>query len=155
MLALAGGIFAALFGTDMAVKQYVEDTFEKGKDKDTVLKHVVLRKVHNKGFALNTLDQYPKVIRNTSLISAGMLTVYDILLFRKRGKWLEKLGMILVSAGAASNIFDRLVRGKVIDYIGFKSRNKFLADITANLADFYVGAGAVIVSVVRVMGRKK
>lgn len=155
MLALAGGIFAALFGTDMAVKQYVEDTFEKGKDKDTVLKHVVLRKVHNKGFALNTLDQYPKVIRNTSLISAGMLTVYDVLLFRKRGKWLEKLGMILVSAGAASNIFDRLVRGKVIDYIGFKSRNEFLADITANLADFYVGAGAVIVSVVRVMGRKK
>lgn len=146
MLALAGGLFAGLFGADMAVKQYVEDTFEKGKDKDTVLKHVVLRKVHNKGFAFNALDQYPKVIKITSLISAGMLTFYDFLLFRKRGRWLEKLGMILVSAGAASNIFDRLVRGQVIDYIGFKSRNKFLADITANLADFYIGAGAVIVS---------
>lgn len=154
MFLISGGIFAGLLGTDMAVKQYVEDTFEKGKDKDTVLKHVVLRKVHNKGFALNTLDQYPKVIKITSLISAGMLTVYDVVLFRKRGKWLEKLGMILVSAGAASNIFDRLVRGQVIDYIGFKSRNKFLADITANLADFYVAIGAVLVSIVKGMRRK-
>ena len=53
--------------------------------------------------------------------------------------------MVFLSAGAASNIYDRLERGKVIDYIGVKSRNKFLSRLTANLADMYVALGAVLI----------
>lgn len=154
MLAAYGGLFAGLLTLDLGIKQHIEDTFDKRQEEDTVSKHVVLRKVYNKGFMLDTLDQYPKLIRGSSAAAAVILIFANIRLFLKRGKWLEKLGMVFVSAGAASNIYDRLARGKVIDYIGFKSRNTFLATITANLADFYVVIGAVIVQMARIFKKK-
>lgn len=154
MLAAYGGLFAGLLTLDLGIKQHIEDTFDKRQEEDTVLKHVVLRKVYNKGFMLDTLDQYPKLIRGSSAAAAVLLIFSNVRLFLKRGKWLEKLGMVFVSAGAASNIYDRLARGKVIDYIGFKSRNTFLATITANLADFYVVIGAVIVQTARIFKKK-
>ena len=55
--------------------------------------------------------------------------------------------MVFVTAGAVSNIYDRLARGKVIDYFGVKSKSRFLSDLTANLADIYVTVGAVIITV--------
>ena len=48
-------------------------------------------------------------------------------------------------------VYDRVIRGKVIDYIGFRSKYKFLSRITANLADFYVVIGGVLAA----LGRKK
>ena len=58
----------------------------------------------------------------------------------------RKLGMAILGAGASSNIFDRLSRGKVIDYIGIRSKNQFLARLTANLGDFYILLGAVLLA---------
>ena len=43
---------------------------------------------------------------------------------------------------------------KVIDYIGFQSKNKFLSSLTANLADFYIVIGAVLVGIGRI-GKKR
>lgn len=88
--------------------------------------------------------------------AAGVIVVlYDIWLVFKKGKIFRKLGMTLVTAGAVSNIYDRLIRGKVVDYIGFKSRYSFLSRITANLADVYVAVGMVLVEVGIIRKRKK
>lgn len=144
MLALFGGLFVILVCVDMGIKQYIEDSLTCKEERETVLEKVVLRKVYNKGFLLNTLDKYPEIIKGSSVFIGIGIAVYDSLLFLKRGKWVHKLGMVFLSAGAFSNIFDRLIRGKVIDYIGFRSRFKWLPVITANLADFYVLIGAVL-----------
>ena len=61
--------------------------------------------------------------------------------------------MVLLTAGAISNTYDRLIRGKVIDYIGIQWENSKLRRITANLADVYVVIGAVIVSVSKIFRR--
>lgn len=53
--------------------------------------------------------------------------------------------MTLVSAGAASNLFDRLTKGKVVDYIGWRSEKKFPGRITANLGDIYLACGSALV----------
>ena len=66
--------------------------------------------------------------------------------FARKGHFTEKLGMAILGAGASSNIFDRLSRGKVIDYIGIRSKNQFLARLTANLGDFYILLGAVLLA---------
>ena len=52
-------------------------------------------------------------------------------------------GTGILSAGALSNTYDRVVRGKVVDYIGIKSSHKILGNITANLADIYILLGSV------------
>lgn len=144
MLALFGGLFLLLVCIDMGVKQYIEDTFENREERETVIDKVVLRKVYNRGFFMNTLEKRPEVIKSSSIVIGIGIMIYNICLFPEKGRWLHKLGMVLISAGAVSNIFDRLVRGKVIDYIGLKSKYKRLSVITANLADLYIVIGAVI-----------
>lgn len=147
MRALPGGLFLLLVCSDMGTKQYIEDTYGPGEERETILGKVVLRKVYNRGFLLNSLEQYPAVVKTASALAGAGTAAYDVWLFTRKGRCLRKLGMVFLSAGAFSNIYDRLIRGKVIDYIGVRCRNKFLSRLTANLADFYVAVGALITGI--------
>ena len=148
------GMFAILLCIDMGIKQYIEDTFDRREERKCIVPGIELRKVYNRGFLLSTLEKYPGIVQGASAVTGVVILFYDFLLFLKKGKWLEKTGMIFLTAGAASNIYDRLVRKKVIDYIGFQSKNKFLSSLTANLADFYIVIGAVFVGIGRIGKRK-
>ena len=154
MLAAFGGMLVVFLCVDMGIKQYIEDTFDRREERKCIVPGLVLRKVYNRGFLLSTLEKYPKIVQGASAVTGVVILFYDLLLFQKKGKWLENKGMIFLTAGAASNIYDRLVRKKVIDYIGFQSKNKFLSSLTANLADFYVIIGAVLVGIGRI-GKKR
>ena len=154
MLAAFGGMLVVFLCVDMGIKQYIEDTFDRREERKCIVPGLVLRKVYNRGFLLSTLEKYAKIVQGASAVTGVVILFYDLLLFLKKGKWLEKTGMIFLTAGAASNIYDRLVRKKVIDYIGFQSKNKFLSSLTANLADFYVIIGAVLVGIGRI-GKKR
>lgn len=149
MLTYLAGMFLTLVCLDMGIKKYVEDVFRENEERETVLDKVVLRKVYDKGFALGALKDKPKIIKGASIFAGLGVLAYDARLLQKKGKWLEKFGMMLVSAGAFSNIYDRLIRGKVIDYIGIQSRIKFVSKLTANLADLYVAVGGALVALVK------
>lgn len=138
------GMFLVLVCIDMGIKQYIEDTFEDGEERETVISGVVFRKVYNKGFAFNMLERAPGIIRKCSLCAAVWIFVYDCWLFTKKRRTVAKLGMVLVSAGAVSNVYDRLIREKVIDYIGIKAAKKKLSKLTVNLADLYLTLGTVL-----------
>lgn len=138
------GLFLLLVCSDMGAKQYIDDTFQLGEERETVLGKIVLRKVYNRGLLLDKMERYPTAVKMSSAVIGACIAVYDGWLFIRRGRWLKKLGMTLLSAGAFSNIYDRLVRGKVIDYIGIKSEKKKVSKITANLADLYIFIGAVL-----------
>lgn len=87
------------------------------------------------------------------ITSAGIL-IWDVLVFLKKGNFPRKLGLTLLSAGAASNSFDRMARGKVIDYIGIRSKKRFLARITANLGDLYIACGGILVMLTDLMQKR-
>ena len=53
--------------------------------------------------------------------------------------------MVLFTGGAWSNIFDRIVRGKVVDYLGFRTKWKKITKITYNLGDLAIFLGAFLV----------
>ena len=96
---------------------------------------------------MNTLEEHPDIVKAVSLAAGAGFLLYDGYLFTRKGNRLEKLGVILAGAGGASNLADRLFRGRVGDYIGGKSRSSFLSRLTANLGDLYLFIGAVIVMV--------
>ena len=52
--------------------------------------------------------------------------------------------MMLLTGGALSNLYDRVVRGKVVDYLAVKSRWKRLSRLTFNLGDVCIAAGALL-----------
>jgi Lipoprotein signal peptidase len=138
-------MFAILLGADVMIKRWVEDELNQGEERKLPGGGLVLRKVYNRGFLLNLFDERPKAVRGMSVFAGAGVLAWDFLTFAKKRSYVKKLGMALVSAGAASNLFDRLAKGKVVDYIGFKTKKKFLGRITANLGDIYLVCGGVLV----------
>ena len=57
---------------------------------------------------------------------------------------MERLGLILIIAGSLSNIYDRLKRGYVVDYIHIDL--PFIKEVTFNLADVYIFVGSITAS---------
>ncbi len=153
MLTLTG-LFAVLIAIDMGLKQYVEDTMECGESKDLHLDVVELRKAYNNGFIFNLFKNHPDVIRIGSIAAASILTTYDSVLFAGKGRAGHKLGMAILSAGAASNLYDRLVKNRLVDYLGITAGPEKLQEVTFNLADVYIVAGTVLAELTR-QRRKK
>lgn len=134
---------AALFWADQIMKTYAEDNMERGEEKE-LGGAVLLRHVRNSGMCMNLLGQKPKAVCLFSAAAAGAVTLSHVLTVPQKGKHVRKIGLTLLMSGAWSNTFDRFYRGYVVDYIGFKSDNRFLSDITYNLADFLIGAGILL-----------
>ena len=134
---------AVLFGTDMAMKQYVEENIESGQEKTIGDTKIVLRKVYNKGFAFNSMDSEPEKVKKASVMTTAAIGLLTIIEAFREGHMLSKIALTFLSAGALSNTYDRVVRGKVVDYIGIKSSHKILGNITANLAYIYILLGSV------------
>ena len=73
----------------------------------------------------------------------------------KEEEVLEK-GRTFIDGGRLdSNMFDRLVRGHVVDYVGFRLEDKHLEGITYNFADFFIAAGAVITVMTKLFHRAR
>lgn len=143
-----------LFAADQIFKSYIEQNLDKGEEKD-LTGPIVLRRVSNTGMCLNFLSGSPGIVRAFSLAAAGFVSIFYMLaLFCKKGFW-KKTALSLMTAGAWSNTFDRFARGHVTDYIGFKSGSKKLSSITCNLADFFLAAGTLFLSVISLTGREK
>lgn len=136
-----------LFAADQILKSYAEQNMDKGEEKE-LAGPIVLRRVSNTGLCLNLLSGSPGIVKALSLTAAGLVSLsYTLVLFRKKGFW-KKKALSLMTAGAWSNTFDRFARGHVSDYIGFKAGDRKLSSITYNLADFFIAAGALLLSVV-------
>lgn len=138
-------IFAILLGADVMIKRWVEDELNREEERVFPGGRLILRKVYNKGFLLNLFDKHPKAVKGMSVFAGAGVLMWDFLIFVKKRNYVRKLGMTLVSAGAASNLFDRLAKGKVIDYIGLQTEKKFFGKITANLGDIYLVCGGALV----------
>lgn len=150
-----GFITAALAGSDLWCKHYVEDNIRKGEGRAILKGRVSLRKVHNKGMAFNLGDKYPKTVRILSGIVCGIVSIYSIVVWAKEQCLWKMLGVALILAGAVSNTYDRFVRKYVVDYFGFKTKWEKFNQITFNLADVFLIWGSVILVVVELLGKKK
>ena len=93
---------------------------------------------------MNKLEQHPLFVQLASVFAGGVLLVCQAMLLKKPGQEKEKLGLALMTAGAVSNTYDRLRRGYVVDYLAIKTRHKRITDLTFNLGDISIFAGAVL-----------
>ena len=131
-------ISAAFSTLDLFWKDRIEKRPDSAKEEEMFGGKIRIRKVHNYGFALGTLSGEDRLVKGGSL-GAG------ILLFSKKGKW-KFAGTSLMLSGAVSNLYDRLKRGYVVDYIGFEAADPQIRKITFNLGDFCLMGGAAVVA---------
>lgn len=151
MIVLCTGIAVLLFAVDIVIKQHIEDHFDFSGKQDIMDQKAELRKVHNHGFAMNLLDKKPNIVKIGSILAGVLLVMYQFCLFLKKGRRIEKLGGAIALGGAFSNMYDRIVRGYVVDYFGFKTKWKKLSRLTFNLGDFCIFIGA---SLILIFGKK-
>ena len=60
-----------------------------------------------------------------------------------KGNFKKKIGLSFVTGGAFGNIFDRLVDGKVTDFLHLEIMN--FSFFVFNLADLFITIGAILI----------
>lgn len=140
-------ISGILLGMDLAGKYLIEKQPDDMKEKKILGGKLLIRKVHNSGFALNLLSGEEKIVKGGSLAAGVLLFLYYLkLLLSKKGQW-KFAGLSLMLAGAISNLYDRIRRGYVVDYLAVPAADSQMRKITFNIGDCSLMAGALFVAV--------
>ncbi len=108
------------------------------KVKDVMRETAPDKIIYNKGFAANRMDDRPEIV---SCVSAGATAFLAAAMIADKkngtGGPVSSLADSLILGGAISNTAERIVRGKVTDYIP-------LGKYVYNLGDFAIYAGALL-----------
>jgi len=130
--------FLGLVGCDHATK-HVATTTLRGEAPRPVVGHAVeLTYQENPGVAFNTERVLPAPLRTPLIVVVGCaaLAGLAIALYRRRGQvTVEVAAFVLIAGGAAGNLFDRLIRGHVVDFIHVQHWPVW------NLADAFLAIG--------------
>ena len=153
ILSILTGAFVA--GCDLGIKKYTEENVRDGEERRIWKGKGIYRKVHNKGLMMNHLDCRPKLVKGMSAAALGILFFWEHLLWKEPGRKLAKLGTSLMLGGAVGNTYDRFKRGYVVDYLSLKTKNRKLSDITFNLSDLALFAGAILTVWSSLFGKKR
>lgn len=149
-------ITACLMLLDIALKSIIEGYLSKDEERTACKGKLILRKVYNRGFCMNLMEEKPEVVKYVSTYATVILTIYQLLTLMRKKHRVKKIGLSLITAGAWSNTFDRWLRGYVIDYVGFETKWKKITEMTFNLADFCIAAGGILLLLSSIFrGRKK
>lgn len=138
------GVAGIIFLIDFFVKKYIDKKYEKNVPHDCFFPQIEIRKYYNKGAAFNLGEKNPKLI---AIFHTGMvagLAIREALLLKKPKRKAEKLGIALILGGGMSNLYDRLQKKHVVDYVRFRFGSKRLQNIIFNISDFFIFAGVII-----------
>ena len=134
-------IIPAVFETDIMLKKKSEEKklpIEKEGNGP-----IIWRNYHNTGAMLN-FGAGKSFVKVLSSVFTAAVTVYFIITLGHKGKNLLKAGLALVLGGAYSNMYDRMRKDYVVDYISFRCRWKRFSNIVFNIGDFAIMAGALL-----------
>lgn len=143
-------LIAVIVISDGAIKYYIEKNKNSEKEETILNGTIIITKYHNKGAMLNFMENNKKLLIYFSGIILGiLLLIFAFLLPKKKNKIL-KIALALILGGAASNFYDRITKGYVVDYFSFK----WLRNIVFNISDLCIFAGTLI-STIKILISKK
>lgn len=137
----------SVFWVDFFLKKYIETHMEPRKSRQVCGGRILLRRYHNYGAALDFLEKRPKLVRNLCGMLLLAVGAAWTLLLRRKDNPVVLLGLSLLLGGGASNFYDRVARGYVVDYFSFQTPWKRLNRIVFNISDFCIFLGAVLAAV--------
>lgn len=136
-------IAVAIFVLDFFIKQYIEKNKTIGKSEKILKDRIIITKYHNQGAFLNFMEKRRDILLVISGIMIGGITILMAIIFPQKGKRLLKTGIAFLAGGAASNVYDRIRRGYVVDYFSFS----FYQKVIFNISDFFIFLGSIILAV--------
>lgn len=113
------------------------------KSKKVLDERIHLQLVYNYGAFLGFLKNNKKLLLLANGLSVAILIVSMVFLAFTKGYHLAKVGVAFIAGGAAGNIYDRIKRGKVVDFFAFRGK----PNVYFNFADFFVFIGGFLVAI--------
>ena len=143
------GIAGLICAVDQMFKSAIDSEPEENFPRD--MPHtkgcVKIMRAHNPGFSRGHLGDYPELVKISSVAAVGFLAgglQYLTSFFPGQYK-LRKLGMAIVIGGALSNVLDRIVNGKVTDYLNIRVGG--LKTLIVNIGDIAIYVGGIIYAI--------
>jgi signal peptidase II len=132
-----------LFGADRASKLAVERQLELGRPRPLLGDTLRLTHVRNQGVVFGLWSGGNRwLITTVSLLVLGVILYYFLSAPCSRSLLLVSLGLVM--AGAAGNLWDRLLRGYVTDFVDLDLG--FMRWPAFNLADACICVGVVLMA---------
>lgn len=128
------GMIAGLIGLDQITKQWAS-SFLKGKSAISMIPNVFeLQYLENRGAAFGIFQNRQGMFVVMTILVLAILTYVYFRIPAEKKYFPLKVCYVLLTAGAAGNLIDRMVQGYVVDFFYFK-----LIDFPIfNVADIYV-----------------
>ncbi len=133
-----------IFIVEFAIKSVVEALAKEKERISVVGGRMYLTKYHNKGAFLNFGEGKRIAVKYASLALTVVCLLVFVFTLGRKGKHILKLGLSMMLGGAFSNTYDRMVRGYVVDYVGFHVPNQKFSNTIFNLSDFFIMIGAAL-----------
>ena len=148
----AYGLSAAVFAVDRLSKWIIEQRVSAFDVHNVIPGFFDIVHSQNRGVAFGLMNDSTSAWRTVVLIvfaSAAMLVVAGMLWKAQRTDRLTSIGLALILGGAAGNLFDRIVWGRVTDFLEFYVRDMHWP--TFNVADscVVIGSGLLLVDILR------
>lgn len=141
---LIGG-FALLL--DLGIKELIQGLDEKELPMEIKKTKgmVYLYNNRNAGLPFGFLKEYPQLVRYLPLSILSAVAGIFLWMLSKKGFWLEKIALALTLGGGLSNLYDRIKRHYVVDYLNI--RWGFLKKVIFNLGDFFILIGFALMTI--------
>lgn len=141
------GLMAGLFGLDIFLKGKIEgqNSEDFPRDMEGTNGKIRLYRNHNAGFCFGLLKKKTELVKLLPMAVTSAAAGIFVWLSTRKGELARKFGFAMVTAGAASNLYDRLVRGYVVDYFSFQFG--LLKKVVFNIGDLCIFFGTVILAV--------
>ena len=144
---ISAGIGILIASVDSIIKQVQEQNGSFGIKKEIFGGKAYLTKHHNRGFCGNLFDKHTEVVKGVSICLCIICFLTYIFTLGKKGKKLLRVGLATLLGGAYSNTYDRMIRGYVVDYVGFNVPNEKFGNLVFNISDFAIIIGAMICAI--------
>ena len=137
-------LIAAVIAVDLGIKDMIESTDDNAfpRELEGCGGLVTIFKTHNPGLPFGRLARFPQLVREIPLAVASGAAGIFLWLFPRKGNRPQKLGLALTIGGAVSNLYDRFVRGYVVDYLNVRLLR--LKKVIFNIGDVCILLGAVL-----------
>lgn len=137
-------VIFSIFLTECCVKKHMDRVRSLDEKRLLAGGRIILKKYYNTGAAGNLLSRRPGWM--LCIHGAVLGTVFTALcrMLHRQGAGMLKLGLAFTAGGGLSNLYDRITKGHVVDYLSFGFGPKRFQKLVFNAADFFIFLGALL-----------
>ena len=139
---------AAVLLGEKCIKERIRSAAPHALPRSFLKGHVRVEHAENTGFSASRLKDRPETVQLISVFAVlGSILSLIPELIRRRKDGLFQMGAGLLLGGSLANLFDRIFRGSVTDYLRFPTLPwKKIRTLVFNLADLciFLGAGVML-----------